>query len=53
MVLILMQERCTVCVDRTIGSKSFWTHLMLLQGDGAQVEAGLNPFGDSVNLDAR
>jgi hypothetical protein len=28
-------------------------HLMILLGDEAQVEAGLSPFGDSGNLDAR
>jgi hypothetical protein len=53
MVLILTQDRCMVCAERTIGSKSFWTHPMALLGDEAQVEARLSPFGDSVNLDAR
>jgi hypothetical protein len=28
-------------------------HPMILQGDEAQVEACLSPFGDSGNLDAR
>jgi hypothetical protein len=32
--------------------KSFWTHLMVLLGDEAQVKAHFGPFGDS-NLDAR
>ena len=32
-------DKCTVCAKRIIGSKSFWTHLMLLLGDEAQVEA--------------
>jgi hypothetical protein len=49
----LTQDRCTVCVECTIGSKSFWTHLVILLGDRAQVEARLSPFGDSVNLHAR
>jgi hypothetical protein len=48
--LILTQDRCTVCAKCTIGSKSFWTHLMVLLGDEAQVEARLSPFGDR-NLD--
>jgi hypothetical protein len=52
MVLILTQDRCTVCADHTIGSKSVWPHPMVLLGDGAQVEARLSSFGDSVNLDA-
>jgi hypothetical protein len=53
MVLILTQDWCTVCAQHTIGSKSFWTHPIVLLGDGAQVEARLSPFVDSVNLDAR
>ena len=28
--------------------KSFWTHLMELLGDEAQVESCFGPFGDSV-----
>ena len=31
-VLILTQDRCTVCTERTIGSESFWTHPMELLG---------------------
>ena len=30
----------------------FWTHLVVLLGDEAQVEARFGPFGDSGNLDA-
>jgi hypothetical protein len=52
-VFVLVQYRCTVCAEHTIGSKSFWTHPMILLGDEAQVEACLSPFGDSGNLDAR
>ena len=33
--------------------KSFWTHPMVLQGDGAQVEAPFGPFGDIANPNAR
>ena len=33
--------------------KSFWTHLMVLLGDKAQVEACFSPFGGSANPDAR
>jgi hypothetical protein len=33
--------------------KSFWTHLIVRQGDVDQAEAALDPFGDSVNLGAR
>jgi hypothetical protein len=51
--LMSVQDRCMVCAKRTIGSKSFWTHLMVLLGDEAQVDARFNSFGDSANLDAR
>ena len=52
-VLILAQDRCTVCVERTIGSE-----IILDTPDGttsneAQVEAHFGPLGDSANLDAR
>jgi hypothetical protein len=53
-VLILTQDRCTVCTKRTIGSEIiFWAHMMVLLGEEAQVEARFSPFGDSANLDAR
>ena len=38
-VLILTQDRCTVCAEGTIGSKSFWTHPMELLGDAGHVES--------------
>jgi hypothetical protein len=46
-------DRSTVCAKRIIGSKLFWTHMMLLLGDEAYEEAGLGLFGDSANLDSR
>ena len=52
-VLILTQDRCTVCVERTIARKSFWTHLMELLGDMGHVESCFSPFGDSVSVGAR
>jgi hypothetical protein len=33
--------------------ESFWTHLMALTGDKAQVEARFDLFGDSTNLNTR
>jgi hypothetical protein len=33
--------------------KSIWTHLMVLLGDEAEVEACFGSFGDSASLDAR
>ena len=52
-VLMLMQDRSTVCVECTIGSE-----IILDAHDGttsneAQVEAHFGPFGDSANFDAR
>jgi hypothetical protein len=52
-VLVSVQDRCTVCAKRTIGSESFWTHLIILQSDEAHVEAHFDLFRDSANLDAR
>ena len=51
-VLVLAQDRCTVCAKRTIGSDIVFNALMVLLGDEAQVEAPFSPFGDSANLDA-
>ena len=53
MVLVLVQERCTVCARRTLGSEIILAHSMELLGGEAQVEARFGPFGDSSNLDAR
>ena len=52
-VLILTHDRCTVCVERTIGSE-----IVLDAPDGttsneALVEAHFGTLGDSANLDAR
>ena len=53
MVLILTQDRCTVCVKRTIGSEIIWTDLMELLGDVGHVESHFILFGDSVSVGAR
>jgi hypothetical protein len=50
-VLILTQDRCTICVKRTKARKLVRTHLMELLVDEAQVDAHFGPFGDSANLD--
>jgi hypothetical protein len=50
-VLLLVQDRCTVYAKRTIGTN--WMHPMVLLGDKAHVETGFGPFGDSANLKAR
>jgi hypothetical protein len=52
-MLVSMQYRCTVFAEHTLGSEIiFWTHLTILLGHEAQLEACLSLFGDSGNLDA-
>jgi hypothetical protein len=50
-VVILTQYMCTVCAEQA--RKSFWRHLMELQGDVGHVESRFGPFGDSVSFGAR
>ena len=52
-VLVSVQDRCTLCAKRTIGLDIVFNAPMVLLGDEAQVEAPFSPFGDSANLDAR
>jgi hypothetical protein len=47
-VLILMQDRCTVCVDCTIDSEIALEALDGSLGDIGHVESRFNPFGDRV-----
>ena len=49
-VLILMQDRCTVCIECTIGSEIVWTHPMELLGNVGHVESRFFPFGDSFGF---
>ena len=51
-VLILMQDRCMVCVERTIGSNIILDAPDVL-GDVDLVESHFILFGDSVNVGAR
>jgi hypothetical protein len=53
MVLILMKDRCTVCVERTTGSEIVWTHLMELLGDVGHVESHSSLFRDNVSVGSR
>ena len=53
MVLVLLQDRCTVCAKRTIGSEIVLDAPDGTTSDEAQVEDHLGPLGDSANLDAR
>ena len=52
-VLVSVQDMCTVCPNAPNSKKPFWTHLLVLLGEGAQVDAWFGHFGDSANLDAR
>ena len=52
-VLVSVQDRCTVCAKRTIGLDIVFNAPMVLLGDEAQVEAPFSPFGDSANLGTR
>jgi hypothetical protein len=52
-MLVLVQDRCMDCAEHTIGSESFWTHLMEHLGDVGHVESCFGPFEDSVSAGAR
>ena len=52
-VLVSVQDRCTLYAKCTIGLDIVFNALMVLLGDEAQVQAPFSPFGDSANLDAR
>ena len=45
-----MQDRCTVCTVRTIGSEIILDAPNVHLGDKAQLVARFSPFGDSVIL---
>ena len=53
MVLILTQDRCTVCVKRTIGPKIILDAPLELLGDMDPMESHFFLFGDSVSVGAR
>jgi len=52
-VLVSVQDRCTVCAKRTLGLDIIFNALMVLLGYEAQVEAHFSPYRNSANLDAR
>ena len=49
----LTQDRCTVCIERTIGSEIILDAPDELLGDVGHVESRFFPFGDSVSIGAR
>jgi hypothetical protein len=52
-VLILTQDRCTVCNERTIGSQIVWDAPDGLVSDMGHVESRSSLFQDSVSVNAR
>jgi hypothetical protein len=52
-VLILAQDRCTVCAERTIGSQKVFDAPDGVVSDMGHVESRFSPFGDSVSVSAR
>jgi hypothetical protein len=52
-VLILTQDRCTVCTERTIGSQIVFDAPDGLVSDMGRVESRFSLFGDSVSVSAR
>jgi hypothetical protein len=52
-VLIMTQDRCVVCTERTIGSQIVWDAPDGLVSDMGHVEFPFSPFGDSVSVSAR
>jgi hypothetical protein len=52
-VPILTQDRCTVCIDGTIGSQIAFDAPDGLISDMGHVESCFSPFGDSVSVSAR
>ena len=52
-VLVSVEDRCTVGAKRCIGLDIIFNATMVQLGDEAQVEAPFSPFRDSANLDTR
>ena len=51
-MLVLVQDRCTVCAKRTLGSEIVWMHPMEFLGDVGHVQPRFDPFGYSVSVGA-
>jgi hypothetical protein len=51
-VLLLMQDWCTVCAECTIGLEIIWRRVYDL-GDVGRVESHFGPFEDSVSVNVR
>ena len=53
MVLVSLQDRCTICAKRTIGLETVLDAPMVLLGDEAQVKARFGLFRHSASPDTR
>jgi hypothetical protein len=53
MVLVSVQDRCTVCTERTMSSKIVLDKPEEHLGDMGHVESHFDPFGDCVSIGAR
>ena len=51
-VLVLVQHRCTFCVERTIGSEIVLDAPDELLANMGHVESSFGPFGDGVSVSA-
>ena len=52
-VLPSVQDRCSICINYTIGSEIILDAPDGTLSDEAHAKARFGPFGDSANLDAR
>ena len=52
-VLVLMQDRCTICRNIPYAWKTIWMHPMELLDDVCHLESCFGPFGDIVSFGAR
>jgi hypothetical protein len=52
-VLVLIQDRCTACAERTIGSEIVMDIPDGTPSDEGLVESCFGPFGDSVSVGTR
>ena len=52
-VLVLVQNRCTICAKHTIGLEIILGARDGILGDVGHVESHFGPFGDSVSVGGR
>jgi hypothetical protein len=52
-VFVLVQDRCLVCAEHTIGSKTILDAPDGTPGDVCHVKSCFGPFGDGVSVSAK